>query len=288
MANQKQHHYVPRFYLDRFADPAGRVWVFDKSTDSRFCARPEKLAKEGGFYEAPFLHGSGIDPAFLEQELAGLEAEAASTISSWIRLIETGSRIVQISEVDRQTIANYIAVQALRTSEQRVALSQAVGTKMSARDVQSFHVGMLLDDSVVPAIAEAIGDFIWMFGWNDSGSPFYTSDHPVAARVHPKKRCIHPAQLRTQGAELMLPLSATLIFYGYERSYFRRAEQFDGCVSPVPFTTVFVEAENQCQVGHSRRFVFCDRDAFDFARAFCAKNPAVRDPNRSRFVSQLT
>ncbi len=284
MANQKQHHYVPRFYLDRFGDLVGHVWAFDKSTDLVFCGRPEKLGREGRFYEALFLQSTVIDPAFLERELARLEAKAARITSSWIRLIEAGGRIVTISDIDRRTIATYIAVQALRTSEQRVALGQLADLRRSKRDLQSFHVGMLFEGSVVQEIAGAIGDCIWTFGRNDSGVPFYTSDHPVAARVHPEHRCIHPFQLPTEGVEVMLPLSATLMFYGYERSYFRSLEKFDGHVSPVRFTTVLVESDNRCQVGHSRRFVFCERNDFGLARRFCDEHPVVRDPERRRFV----
>ena len=284
MANQKQHHYVPRFYLDRFTDPMGHVWAYDKSTDLVFCGRPETLGRERRFYEAPFLQGTAVDPAFLERELARFESEAARITSSWIRLIEAGSRIVTISEIDRRTIATYIAVQALRTSEQRVALGQHTDIRMSKRDLQSFHLSMLFEDSVVQTIAGAIGDCIWVFGRNNSSVPFYTSDHPVAARVYPAHRCIHSFQLPTEGAEVMLPLSATLMFYGYERSHFRSLEKFDGHVSPVRFTTELVESDNQCQVGHSRRFVFCERKDFGFARRLCDEHPVVRDPKRRRFV----
>ena len=169
MASQNQHHYVPRFHLDRFTHPDGHVWAFDKSTDSSFRARPRKLAKEGGFYDAPFLEGTGIDPTLLEQDLAGLESEAAGIMPSWVRQIETGHKAVTISETDRRTIATYIAVQALRTSEQRVALRQTIGARMSERDLQSFHVGMLLADSVVEEIAEAIHDGVWPFWLKRSG-----------------------------------------------------------------------------------------------------------------------
>ncbi len=88
--------------MDRFADPVGHVWAYDKSTDLVFCGRPETLGRESGFYEAPFLQGTAVEPEFLERELARLESEAARITSSWIRLIEAGGRIVTISEIDRK------------------------------------------------------------------------------------------------------------------------------------------------------------------------------------------
>ena len=32
----KQHHFVPRFYLERFTNLDGHVWTFDKVTDKVF------------------------------------------------------------------------------------------------------------------------------------------------------------------------------------------------------------------------------------------------------------
>ena len=49
----KQHHFVPRFYLERFTNLDGRVWTLDKVTDKVFATSPSKLARASGFYEAP-------------------------------------------------------------------------------------------------------------------------------------------------------------------------------------------------------------------------------------------
>ena len=51
----KQHHFVPRFYLERFTNLDGRVWTLDKVTDKVFATSPSKLARASGFYEAPAL-----------------------------------------------------------------------------------------------------------------------------------------------------------------------------------------------------------------------------------------
>ena len=70
-ASPKQHHFVPRFYLERFTDPKGHVWTFDKSTDKVFATSPSKLARESGFYEAPTL-GNEIDQTVMEDMLSAL------------------------------------------------------------------------------------------------------------------------------------------------------------------------------------------------------------------------
>jgi hypothetical protein len=284
MARNKQHHYVPSFYLGRFADSEGQVSVLDKSSDRVFRGRPETLAKEGAFYELPT--SPDPDPLFLEDSLADLESEAANITACWLRQIESGGT-VSIPSVNREIMSTYIAVQALRTSEQRALVAQAGNQSRTPTDTKLTHLALLLD-SCVAEIAAAIHDSIWIFGRNDSGVPFWTSDHPVAVRRHPgvahDHRCIHVLQLPCAGSEVLLPLSPTRFFYAYERTQWEKLEQFDGLVSPVQFTATLVQADNGCQVGHSRRFIFSDRDDFGFARQFCAENPIVRDPDRERFV----
>src|SRR5207253_1694116 len=75
-----RQHYVPRFYLSRFADPAsGNLWVFDKSTNRRFETSAWNVAQERCFYD---LHPdsikkeyreAGIDPQAIEKALAVVE-----------------------------------------------------------------------------------------------------------------------------------------------------------------------------------------------------------------------
>jgi len=277
----KQHHYVPKFYIERFADLGGKVWVFDKSTGKVFAASPVKLARERGFYEAPAL-GVEVDQSAMESMLSDLEWEASRIIARWVHAIwerPPGAMIVE--DGDRDIMATYVATQALRTSEQRNLLKQGLNQAVEDTDLQGFHVAMLSDEFMRDA-ATAISDFIWILARNDSGSPFYTSDHPVVLRGH-NHRCLHLFQFPQPGSELLFPLSSTLMFYAYERTYWEKVARFNGSISPVRFTPELVQSDNQAQVGHSRRFLFCDRDAFDFARSFCAEHPIVRDPNRSRF-----
>ena len=61
----KQHHFIPRFCLERFTNLDGHVWTFDKVTDKVFVTSPSKLARASGFYEAPAL-GTEIDQTAME------------------------------------------------------------------------------------------------------------------------------------------------------------------------------------------------------------------------------
>lgn len=280
-ASPKQHHFVPRFYLERFTDPEGHVWTFDKSTDKVFATSPSKLARESGFYEAPTL-GNEIDQTVMEDMLSALESNASAIMARWVDLVghvAAGSAVIE--PADRETISFYLATQAFRTSEVRVLLKQGLGEKIEAADVQTFHVAMLADKGIDEAAA-AVSNFVWILARNKSGVAFYTSDHPVVFRTH-DHHCLHFFQFPLPGTEVLLPLSSTVMFYAYERSHWKKLAPFDGQVSPVRFTRELVDSDNQAQVGHSRRFVFCDREEFAFARSFCAAHPEVRDHGRDRF-----
>ena len=84
----KQHHYVPRFYLERFVHHDGHVWTFDKFTRKVFATSPSKLARENGFCEAPAL-GTEIDQTAMEGMLSKLEGEASPIIARWLDTLES-------------------------------------------------------------------------------------------------------------------------------------------------------------------------------------------------------
>ena len=166
----KQHHYVPRFYLERFVDGEGRVWAFDKSAGKVFTTSPSKLAREGGFYEAPAF-GDEIDQTAMEGMLSELEAEASAIIVRWTAVaghVPPGTAVIEPAE--REVFSLYLATQAFRTPEMRVLLKQGLGDKHDVTNLQTFHVDMLAGTDIHEAAA-AVSGFVWIIAWNDSGTP---------------------------------------------------------------------------------------------------------------------
>jgi hypothetical protein len=53
MPGTKKQHYVPQFYLKRFADARKRIYVFDKLTKRSFLASVTDIANERYFYDFP-------------------------------------------------------------------------------------------------------------------------------------------------------------------------------------------------------------------------------------------
>jgi len=77
MTKAKLHHYVPQFYLRRFANEKGQFWVWDKTTDKSFSTAPKAIAAETDFYK---LHGfakMGRDPLTMEKQFSDLEGNVS-------------------------------------------------------------------------------------------------------------------------------------------------------------------------------------------------------------------
>lgn len=50
MSAPKLHHYVPQFYLRRFLNDHGQLWVWDKTKDVTFSTDPSRVAAQTNFY----------------------------------------------------------------------------------------------------------------------------------------------------------------------------------------------------------------------------------------------
>lgn len=286
MTTPKRHHYVPRFYLERFANARGILWVFDKHTDRIFGTRAGNVALELGFYEAPELQGTETEVVFLERQFSDLEAEAAQITACWLRQVNEGD-LVAIPEVNRHIMSLYIATQLFRTAAQRAILKefllkQVNWTECAEDELKNVHARLLCGDLVANS-ASAIEKFIWVFVRNYSDEPFYSSDHPIALKSGDNKYWLATPRIFDEGVQITFPLSPTVMLYCHEPNHWRRLAPFDCGVSPVRLTSDMVTHENSGQVGMSNRFVFSSMDDFSFARSFCDAHPEIRDPARDRF-----
>lgn len=107
----KRHHYVPSFYLKRFADQKGRLKAFDRRSDRTITTSSRAVAVERNFYSLP--EDSGLPEALLERVLGAQEAEAASAIRDIVEACQVGA-------VERECLIVHIALQMLRTRRQRL------------------------------------------------------------------------------------------------------------------------------------------------------------------------
>lgn len=117
MSRAKRHHQVPRFYLANFADPKDRVRVFDRTGGKAFNAPLANVAVESNLYTVQGEDGHPSDVA--ERAFADFEGVVAERLPL---LLEPRP---SISGRDRWVIAQFVALQHIRTARFRDFLADA-------------------------------------------------------------------------------------------------------------------------------------------------------------------
>jgi uncharacterized protein DUF4238 len=275
MNTPKLHHYVPQFYLRRFADASGQLWLWDRDRDRVFRTSPSGVAAENNFYWHEELAALGHDPLIMEKQFSQLEGEVATITGhwlNWLREMKPTEKIV-VPEVNRELVALYTALQFLRTADARDILSAFAEQKVYRKPVSEaekrlLHLDMLWKDSVFKALAERIKNATWIFGRNTTAIPFITSDNPVAFRTGDNAMWLKVG-VYSGGTYSVLPMAPDVVMYCHPKEPPRdKLGRFDCCLSPVTFTEEMVESENTGQVFMASRFVISLRDGFDREREF--------------------
>jgi hypothetical protein len=109
----KRQHYVPRHYLEAFAD-AGQVSVFDLDTDTGYVTNTINAGVETFFYDLRY-----------EQESLSTESWFANEIEKpfWpllARLRACPDDLLRLSDTEEVTVGRYLAAQRLRVPKRRV------------------------------------------------------------------------------------------------------------------------------------------------------------------------
>lgn len=282
MAKIKYQHYVPKFYLEGFADLKGVVWVFDKFTGRVFASKPERIAREKYFYDVPKLESSlGLDQP-LEKAFWPHESEAARVITylDWAIFEDEFPRLHQNN---RQVLAMHIALQILRVPKYRQLMHNSIRSiddksleplkRMVDDDERMVHALTFMNDQAINELARMLAGQIWLFARNITDLPFYSSDNPVLFKTKDNKFWTTPKQPIERGIQIVFPLSPDCILYVMEKTYWSSVEPFDGKISPVEFTEFMVDHENSGQVGMCKRFIFSCRNDFSFAKKYCEAHP---------------
>ena len=126
----RRHHYLPRFYLERFTRD-GELWVFDRVTKEFRLQTPINTAVERDFYAASPM--GQIEGTEVEALLSLLEGEAGPAL-------ERLDRRASLSFEDRVNVAYFAAFLRTRTPEFADGanrLTDALVKQMARRDFAS-------------------------------------------------------------------------------------------------------------------------------------------------------
>ena len=141
----KLHHYVPQFHLRRFADARGRLWAWDKTSDRIFGATPGRIAAETQFYRLTQYEAAGHDPSTMENQLSALEGDVAKITDQWLEWLPDMMPLdaLPVPRMNRRIVAQFLAVQFLRTLDTREILSALAashrGAPLTPREERELH-----------------------------------------------------------------------------------------------------------------------------------------------------
>lgn len=141
MAGPKRHHFVPRFYLERFAQ-AGALHVRRRDGHT-FTTQADNIAVRTGFYDVTLADGEISKD--LEDWLSRLEGKAATAM----RNIDQTLAAPPLNHPDRATLSLYLAIQLARTPEQRerVLFPERVAEFLDGRDLTKDLITEYLRDT---------------------------------------------------------------------------------------------------------------------------------------------
>jgi hypothetical protein len=239
VANRRRHHYLPRFYLERFVDTLAdppTLWIYDKVDGAIRSSAPRSAGVEKDYYAFRTADGSRDSDSF-EDALSKADDEAAPVLG---KLIETG----ELTDVERQHFARFLALTMSRGPVYRrnfERLTAALVKRLTQRrakaggfdDVLSrspeseaaetvkrllaageFDVDVIPQISL-PIIGKAIERFVpiiermsWMLIRGHGRTRFVASDNPFTY-VDPTHdpRSPYGVGLLTPGVQVTMPLS---------------------------------------------------------------------------------
>jgi len=213
VTNPKLHHYVPQFYLRRFTDSNGRLWIWDRDGDRVFPTRPGSVAAESDFYFVRELAEQGYDPLMIESQFADLESDVSAVTSDWLDWIRNGEPgdVLPVPDANRQAVSLFLVLQFLRTADARSKLAdsaKAAGNTLdSDEDRRALHTDMLWKtDELIFPLAKRVESSTWLFGRNATSASFITSDNPVAWRTADNRMWLKAA-ITMEGTYIVPPRS---------------------------------------------------------------------------------
>jgi hypothetical protein len=276
MSDPKLHHYVPRLYLRNFANEDGRLWVYDKQSDSVFPVAPAKIAAENDFNRLPLPLAHLGDPLSVESAFAKLESSMAPVLARMVAQARAGSAqdVLEISTHDRVLVTEFVASQYFRTLEMRELLSfllSDIGSEfqsLSADEQKAALFSFFGSAGVIEAMSESIHEAVWIFAKNGSAVPLVTSDHPVCIKSRDSRTWVKGVDPLTDGRYIVLPLSPDVVMYCKEKSSWEALRRFDCAISPVILDAEMVEHENAGQAFAATRFLFSNQPDFSAVRDF--------------------
>ncbi|MBU2577150.1 MAG: DUF4238 domain-containing protein [Nanoarchaeota archaeon] len=280
-------HYVPRVYLRNFSNYNGKkyyIWVFDKETEEIFQTNIENIAFEEEFYDTV------DEEQIAEKTLCNIESRFGGAITNLIN----SKDLAKISSEDLDSIAEFIAVQMIRTKETRISVKQTskqflekfeghlseklrleAEKSMEKSSLRKGHKRMILENKEM--FKRIIKEMKWILISNKLKTPFWSSDDPVAKHNSIDHFPYGNLGLTSTGIEVHFPLTPNLCLTICDPILFKKESSKKNTRD---YRNII--RERDLQVRYSTRFIFSNENKFDFAKTMLKEDPSLKDPDRKR------
>lgn len=257
MPDQKRHHFVPEFYLLRFADQNERVFV-RRRDGGHFVTNIDNVAAESGFYDVVLPDGEKSKE--VEDLLNQVEGDAAEVL----RGIDSSGAAPSSGSEERVGLSYYLGLQMTRTREhrERTQFPLTVAAFLSGRDLtrdlmheflSQIHLGFTPNDGEVQGAldytsyllkdpdaltkerslelmfdtAKAVAPILASLNWSvehDRKGHLLTSDTPLVIWTVPSPKDAYMGTGVVDADEIRFPLDPAkqLIMTKHDRSPSRR------------------------------------------------------------------
>jgi len=270
MNSVKKQHFVPRFYLNNFANKQGKFYAFDTKIGKSFGTSVEDVAHRKFFHD----YNNSDNDQTIEKALAKFEGQSAQVFKKIISYLESGE-ISKLSNKDRKVLAEYMIIQQKRTLENRVLgkhfaseLERQLRAKggsgaieldeldASTFDAKTHQLYDLLSPLLETEVLE-ISDRTWIFWDNETDINFCTSDHPVVGYNH--------VEIGPQAYELFFPINSRFGLSILSKKEFPEWVRKDVTVEKIVDEEIIVFYNSLISVNCNRQ-VYCSEDNFQFAK----------------------
>lgn len=306
----KKEHFVPQFYLRRFAN-SDRVNVYDKALGRSFGAHVRDIASERYFYDIPQLDALAGCTQALEKHFHPFE-EAGSAAIATLVTGATEKRGFRVRQSVRTDLSIYLALQHLRTRESREVIVQLAdgvtrelfmahlrerlpGVPITREQLllestderrRGLHAIALLDPELRDRVAESFFRCRWVLLRNTTDAWFYTSDQPVAYHNGLLGKPLASPIVNAVGSEIAFPLTPTLLLVMFDRVAYPQARRHDGRVCDIRDPR-HVEYYNSLQVIYAHRQIYSVRPDFSLPASMRAESPGMANVEFRRVELRL-
>jgi len=280
----KAQHYVPQFYLRNFAVKRRKqffICCYDKAAGKTLETNIKNIAQETKFYDFNDDEGEqkSIEAFFSDIETASqaaLEVVCSKPSANTVSANKTVLANFIASQMSRTTVFRAEHLNMLRGANARLQ-DDGIEFPVPTENELKQHQAVFIVENT-PIFADILVEMKWVLTLNQTGKPYWTSDHPIIKYNPHKPEFAGNIGLLSKGIQLHFPLSPCLALTICDPQEYAGAEPEVMAILPN------VEFNNSGQVLYSRQYLFSIDDDFQLAGRMILENPTLGDPDRPRVI----